>query len=307
MQLNPLAGQLSYAVYAVGSPAWEFDAVNVEIQYDDASKVWFGIADYSLGTWCLTPASPGVYSIPAPAGKLYSSGGSAYFAVLAYKRTSVRIQTVSVEMNLPNWEVYTFEDGAPAESYDIALVGDRLYTFYQTGGAELRLAWANIAEPADAIHWTREPVFSLGSQISSLDIEEIAGQPALAFYIGNLGAVAYYQGKTLTPADPSDWTMFTLDFTVDSELAVVPDRVAELDGRSSGSIRACFLGYCSANPDKKLEQERQHQTTNAWPLDLSREDAVAQLEQFRQTSIALRADCQRPATPSSIHPEISQP
>ena len=29
LQLNPLAGQLSYAVYAVGSPAWEFDAVNV--------------------------------------------------------------------------------------------------------------------------------------------------------------------------------------------------------------------------------------------------------------------------------------
>ncbi|GEM_PF-4159227 len=224
--LNPSEDQLSYAIYEIGSAAWEFDAVDVEIQYDDATKVWFGIGDYSLGTWRFRPASPGVYSIPAPSGKLYSSTGFAYFAVLAYGDTSVRIQSVSVEMDLPDWEVYTFEGGGPAASFDIALVGERLYMFYQTGGAELMLAWANIAEPADAIHWTREPVFSLGAQIGSLDIEEIAGQPALAFYIGSLGAVAFYQGLNATPADPSDWTMFTLDYTVDSELAL-----AEIWGR----------------------------------------------------------------------------
>ncbi len=75
--------------------------------------------------------------------------------------------------------------------------------------------------------------------------------------------------------------------------ALTPDRVARLDERLRGSIRACFLGYCSADPEAKLRQERRHRTTNAWPPDLSHEAAIAQLEQFRQASIALRADCRR--------------
>jgi hypothetical protein len=75
--------------------------------------------------------------------------------------------------------------------------------------------------------------------------------------------------------------------------ALTPDRVAEVDERLRGGVRVCFLGYCDADPERKLRQERQHQTTNAWPSDLSHEAAIAQLEQFRQVSISLRADCRR--------------
>ena len=75
--------------------------------------------------------------------------------------------------------------------------------------------------------------------------------------------------------------------------AITPEHVSQLEEQFPAAIRACFLGYCTADPEIKLKREREHPTTNPWPLDITDEAALAELKYMKEVSIALREDCRQ--------------
>jgi hypothetical protein len=74
--------------------------------------------------------------------------------------------------------------------------------------------------------------------------------------------------------------------------AITPEHLVPLIELFPASIRSCFLGYATADPQAKLEQERKHQTTNPWPRDIAPKAAIAEFEANRKTSASLKATCQ---------------
>jgi hypothetical protein len=75
--------------------------------------------------------------------------------------------------------------------------------------------------------------------------------------------------------------------------ALTPEHVSQLSALFPAGIRACFLGYCTADAAAKLADEARHPTTNAWPPERPREEALAEIESFKVASLALRAECAR--------------
>jgi len=73
--------------------------------------------------------------------------------------------------------------------------------------------------------------------------------------------------------------------------AVTPEHVQQLEERFSEDFRACFLGYCTADPERKLKQEREHKTTNPWSRDISQEAGIAEIKIMRNASVTLKNDC----------------
>lgn len=75
--------------------------------------------------------------------------------------------------------------------------------------------------------------------------------------------------------------------------AITPEYVSQLIRLFPHDIRACFLGFCTADVEGKWQSERQHPTTNPWPPDRPYEETVAELELRKEASIALKEDCSR--------------
>jgi len=215
--LAPSGGDLAYAIYEIGMAPWQFSAVSYDIAPAEWTKVWLAVADYSTMEWRFTQPASGSTSLAVSAGELYSSTGGAYFAVFAFDDTTVRVTSVSVQVTLPTWQSYTFELDTDS-TFDLKLIGDRLYLLYKDGYFDIRLAWANIPEPEIPMHWTRVtvPPYPNGD-IWTLRLADIQGRPGVAFYSSGVAAVMYYQAKIAMPQELADWQLWTLDFATDED------------------------------------------------------------------------------------------
>lgn len=74
---------------------------------------------------------------------------------------------------------------------------------------------------------------------------------------------------------------------------LTPEHASQVIDLFPDDIRACFLGYCMADAQRKWRDERQYPTTNSWPADRQNDEALAEIEFMKQVSIALREDCAR--------------
>lgn len=83
-----------------------------------------------------------------------------------------------------------------------------------------------------------------------------------------------------------------IDYSFEGEL--LPRHVAALRGTAPSQIRACFLGYPTISPDRKLQEIRTHSGhPNDWPQEYSDTDLRAIVQREIAFSHYLQAECAR--------------
>ncbi len=185
VELMPPDGQLAFVVYALPINGFSYGEVGFNVTFDDAEKCWFGIADYRRGSWDLTRAYSGITGVAPPYSTAHAPDGTAYFAVIAYNATMVKVNQVAVDPNIPTWQHHVIDDRDSLGKYgDIALIDGHLYVAYvATDVDEVRLARAKAAIPADVANWDRT-IINNGLDTNRLGLHQVNGLPALSLNEG---------------------------------------------------------------------------------------------------------------------------
>ena len=79
--------------------------------------------------------------------------------------------------------------------------------------------------------------------------------------------------------------------------AITPEHAGQLFKLFPDDLRACFLGYCTIDLEEKWRNEERYRQNNTWLLELSEEEAIAELKTMQQQSILLREQCRQTGYP----------
>lgn len=231
---NP--GELSYAIYEFHTGAYEFNRINLDLaDVTQADHLWFGVANYSRlpRVWEWTPGSAGFDHLDMPSGYNRSGDGFAYVAVAAYDDTVVRINYLSLTLDLPDITTQRLASGnSDGQLSAVARIGDKPLVLFQQdtgqGTHDLRLAIAATALPNSPADWTLADVYLGYPDAYQLRMIEANNVPGLALMFSDM-QVWYAYGDSAAPADAGHWNWSSpaTAFTVDSlDLALVQNSPA---------------------------------------------------------------------------------
>lgn len=82
------------------------------------------------------------------------------------------------------------------------------------------------------------------------------------------------------------------DYVLEGDV-ILPSHVAELQREHPLAIRACFLGYASADPAIKMRAIRRYASPSDWTLTLDDARLLELVGELREFSIHLRGECAR--------------
>ena len=80
------------------------------------------------------------------------------------------------------------------------------------------------------------------------------------------------------------------DYCVEG-FAITPEHAGQLFELFPNDLRVSFLGYCTVDLNEKWRNEGQYRENNTWLLELSEDEAIAELGSMQQESILLREQC----------------
>jgi hypothetical protein len=80
------------------------------------------------------------------------------------------------------------------------------------------------------------------------------------------------------------------DYLIEGDV-ILPEHVAELHSNFASQIRACFLGYSSIDPAKKMRAIRRYASAGDWTRSLTDAHLLKLTGELRDFSGYLRAEC----------------
>lgn len=201
----------AFAVYELNAGAFQFSAIHYQMTIADPQKTWLGVADYDAGRWRWQRFQPGAGMVDTSGFNATGPNGNAYLAVLAGPDTSVTVEEVWLEVDVPEWTIAPAQlspgmgsvhalalvDGAPA------LVAQQ---YSGPGAYDTKYLYSIAQLPSGPSDWVPSDIQTgLAAPLDAVALVEQAGQvPGFAVIYSDTQQLWYNYANNSVPAS-GDW------------------------------------------------------------------------------------------------------
>lgn len=183
-----------------------------------ADRLWFGMADYGAGSWRFSRGADGVLNTSISGECMHTPAGYCNFVIVALNELVVQINSLTVVLDLPDWNIQTVDDqDEPGMMAGLAVIADRPLIVYSAWAtSELRVARSTVPVPDSPSDWERSTLID-GFHVGRIDLRLINGLPAVGFVNQTTMMLTYARALTADPSGPADWVVMPLTGVVGTD------------------------------------------------------------------------------------------